>query len=299
MKTTVSRTYIRSWLFVPADQPAKMLKALSSGADAIIFDLEDSVAVINKKSARDNLSTFLQDHQHTENCPQFFVRTNALDTPYIDDDLDRVMQGKPSGIVLPKSTSGKDVAHLSVKIAVQEAQNQLPDCSTTILAIATETAQSIFGLGTYVNASARLMGMTWGVEDLSSDVGSLSPRDDAGNYTKPYELVRSLTLFGARAAGVQAIDGIEPDFRNENALKHACVCALRDGFTGKLAIHPAQVAIINEAFTPTEAMIKQARDIVAAFAAEPSCGVIALNGVMLDHPHLKRAQKWLELAAQT
>jgi citrate lyase subunit beta/citryl-CoA lyase len=289
------RKVLRSWLFVPGDNPAKMTKALLSGADVLIFDLEDSVALEAKAQARENVRMFLNDHHDAPQRPAFFVRVNALETPCIDADLDAVMSAHPEGIVLPKATCGKDVTHLSVKIAVREAENNLPDGSTRILAIATETAASVFGLGTYATSSARLMGLTWGVEDLSADVGSLIARDDEGHYTAPYTLVRSLTLFGAAAANVQAIDGIEADFSHTAALERACDQALRDGFTGKLAIHPAQVPIINQRLTPSDAMLKQARAIVDAFAAQPNAGVIALEGRMLDRPHLKRAQKWLEL----
>jgi citrate lyase subunit beta / citryl-CoA lyase len=284
--------YPRSLLFVPADQPAKMEKAWASGADVLILDLEDSIAPSAKAAAREHAKAFLHACQN-QTGPRLFVRINALDTRDIDADLDAVMHESPHGIVLPKSQTGKDVVHLSVKIAVREAENNLADGGTRILAIATETPQSVFGLGTYANMSQRLVGLTWGVEDLSAVVGSHQTRLASGDFTPPYALVRSLALLGAAAADVMAIDGIYGAFKDDAGLVRECEAALKDGFTGKLAIHPAQVTLINAAFTPSKEALAHAQAIVDAFSLHPDAGVIAFEGRMLDRPHLVKAQRLL------
>lgn len=284
---------MRSLLFVPADSPRKLAKAWSSGADALIVDLEDSVAAQAKQAARATARDFLLAMAEASAGPRLFVRINALDSGLADDDLDAVMPGAPKAIVLPKAVGGSDVQHLGVKLGVREAENGLADGATGILVIATETAGSIFAMSTYVGASRRLLGLTWGAEDLSADLGAETSRLHDETYTAPYLLARTLTLYGAAAAGVAAVDAIYPKFHDTERLRVECAAARRDGFTAKLAIHPMQVPIINESFTPSREAIAHAREIVAAFAADPSSGVIGLGGEMLDRPHLKRAERML------
>jgi citrate lyase subunit beta/citryl-CoA lyase len=283
---------MRSLLFVPGDSPKKLAKAMGSGADALILDLEDSVAPPNKGEARRLALAFLQEHHGTAERPLLYVRINALDTPFSEGDLDVVMTGAPEGVMLPKARGGADVALLSSRLAVREALHGLPDGGTRILVLATESAAAIFGVGTYAGTSPRLVGMTWGAEDLSADIGALSTRADGG-WTEPFRLARNLCLFGAAAAGVAAIDAVHADFRDLDGLQRDCVAAACDGFTGKLAIHPAQAPIINAAFTPSPAAIERAEKIVAAFAASKGLGVTSLDGVMLDQPHLKAAERLL------
>lgn len=285
---------MRSMLFVPADAPRKLDKAFASGADCLILDLEDSVAAANKARARDEARNFLASAHSSQIRPLLYVRINALDTEHADADLDEVMKQRPDGIMLPKSASGAQVQHLGAKLAVREAENSLTDGSTAIVAIATETAASIFGMGSYAGASRRLAGLTWGAEDLSADVGSETTRlEDGRAYTPPYALARSMTLFAAAAAETQAIDTVFPAFRDMEGFRAECLAARRDGFTGKMAIHPDQATVINEIFTPPAAEVERARKIVAAFAAQPAAGVLGVDGEMLDRPHLRRAERLL------
>ena len=294
--THFQRDSMRSLLFVPADSPRKLAKALTCGADALIIDLEDSVAAAAKATARNAARDFLRDAGKTAGGPRLFVRINALDSGLADDDLDAVMAAAPEAIVLPKALAGSDVQHLGVKLAVREAENGLTDSATRILVIATETAASIFAMGSYAGASRRLMGLAWGAEDLSADLDAPVSRLDDGTYTAPYLLARSLTLFAAAAAGVEAVDAIHSKFHDLAALRLECEMAARDGFTAKMAIHPGQVPVINEIFTPSPQALGRARAIVAAFAANPGVGVIGLGGEMLDRPHLKRAERLLARA---
>lgn len=283
---------MRSCLFVPADSPRKLDKALGSGADALLIDLEDSVAPEAKASARATAASFIRAHRGAGG-PRLLVRVNALDTPLIEADLDVVMPAAPDGIMLPKACGGMDVQHLAAKLAVREAETGQPDGGTVILAIATESARALFQMGSYRGASHRLAGLAWGAEDLSADLGAETAEDETGAYTEPYRLARTLTLLAAAAAEVPAIDAVHPNYRDEAGLARRCAEARRDGFSAKMAIHPAQVAVINAAFTPTEAAVEQARRIVAAFAAQPGVGVIGLDGAMLDRPHLRRAERLL------
>ncbi|WP_349371192.1 CoA ester lyase [Salinarimonas sp.] len=287
---------MRSYLFVPGDSEKKLDRALSAGADALIVDLEDSVAPGEKARGREVAAAFLARAAGEAGRPRLLVRVNALDTDLIGADLDAVMPGAPDGIVLPKAAGGHDVAHLAAMIAVREAEYGLADGGTTILAIATETAKGIFALGTYPGASHRLRGLAWGGEDLSADIGAEANRDEAGAYTEPYRLARSLTLFGAAAAEIDAIDSVYTAFRDTDGLAAECRAARRDGFVAKLAIHPAQVPVINAAFTPSPEEVARARAIVDAFAADPGAGVVAIEGEMIDMPHLKRARRVLARA---
>ena len=287
---------MRSLLFVPGDQPRKIEKGLTSGADVLLVDLEDSVAPANKVSARAVARDAIAAAKASGAAPRLFVRVNALDTGLTDDDLDLVMQAGPDGILLPKAVSGMDLQHLAAKLAVREAENGLPDGGTVIIAIATETAASLFSMGSYRGATHRLAGLTWGAEDLSADLGAETNRTPDGLLTDPYRMARVLTLFAASAAGVAAIDSVFTAFRDDKGLAAECTAARRDGFTAKMAIHPAQVPVINAAFTPTAEAVERARRIVALFEAAPEAGVIGLDGEMLDRPHLLRARRLLDRA---
>jgi citrate lyase subunit beta/citryl-CoA lyase len=287
---------MRSLLFVPADSEKKLDKGLSSGADALIVDLEDSVSTERKPEARRSAADFLKAARAAANRPRLLVRVNSLATGLTDDDLDAVMPAQPDAIMLPKAEGGASVMHLDAKLAVREAQANLPDGAVKIVAIATETASALFLAGTYKDASLRLSGLTWGAEDLSAELGAEANRDRDGNFLDPYRLARSLCIAGAASAGVQAIDTVYVDFRNTEGLKRECEEARRDGFTAKMAIHPAQVAVINAVFTPTFEQIAHARRLMAAFAASPGAGVIGIDGQMYDRPHLVRAQTLLARA---
>lgn len=288
---------MRSLLFVPGDSEKKLDKGLSSGADALIVDLEDSVAADRKAEARATALAFLQDAAKKANRPRLLVRVNALDTGLTDADLDVIVAGKPDAIMLPKAAGGVSVTHLHAKLSAREAIAGWPDGAIGIIALATETAASLFTTGSYADSSPRLSGLTWGAEDLSADLGAEANRDKQGQFLDPYRLARVLCLAGAAAAGVTAIDTVYVDFRNETGLRREAEDARRDGFTAKMAIHPAQVAIINDVFTPNVDTIAQANSIIAAFAAQPGAGVVGIGGKMYDRPHLVRARQLLARAA--
>ncbi len=276
---------LRCLLFVPADRPDRMEKALGSGADALILDLEDAVTLSAKPAARAATADFLRRTQRTT---ALFVRINLLGSGLEAADLQAVLPAKPDGIVLPKSEGADSVAALAAMLA---GQDDIP-----ILPIATETPAAIFGLGTYREVAPRLTGLTWGAEDLPAALGAATSREADGTFTAPYQLARSLTLFAAHAAGVPAIETVFPAFRDLDGLAAYAARGRRDGFTGMMAIHPAQVPIINAAFTPTESEQAYARAIVDAFAANPDAGVLQLDGKMIDAPHLKQALTLLERA---
>jgi citrate lyase subunit beta/citryl-CoA lyase len=288
---------MRSLLFVPADSPKKLDKAMTGGADALIVDLEDSVAYDGKAKARDSAAAFLKEATAAAARPYLLVRVNGLQTGLTDADLDAVVPVKPDAIMLPKAEGGVSVVHADAKIAVREAISGLPDGHVKILALATETAASLFLTGTFAGASARLSGLTWGAEDLSAELGAQANRDAEGRFLEPYRLARVLCLAGASAAGVPALDTVYVDFRDQAGFRRECEEACRDGFVGKLAIHPAQVPVINEVFTPSPEALAHARGIVEAFAANPGAGVVGIGGVMYDRPHLARAQRLLARGA--
>ncbi len=225
--------------------------------------------------------------------PRLYVRVNELTSGQTEADLDVVMQAPPDGILLPKCLNGAAIQHLGAMLAVKEAEHNVADGATRIMAIVTETAASIFNMGTYAGASPRLEGLTWGAEDLAACLDAETNRGADGNYTFPYVLARSLTLFAAASAGVLAIDAVHGNFRDLARLRAECEAAKRDGFAGKMAIHPAQIDIINEVFTPSQESIAKARAILAAFEAEPQAGVISFEGEMLDVPHLAKARRLL------
>jgi len=287
---------MRSLLFVPADSAKKLDKAMTSGADALIIDLEDSIALDGKARARDGAAAFLKDAMASKPRPTILVRINGLHTGLTDADLDAVAAAKPDAIMLPKAEGGASVIHADAKLAVREARAGLPDGHIKILPIATETAAALFVAGTFAGASARLMGLTWGAEDLSAELGAQANRDASGRWLDPYRLARVLCLAAASAAAVPAIDTVYVDFRNSEGFRRECEEACRDGFVGKMAIHPAQVPIINEVFTPSAKAIEHARAVIEAFAKNPGAGVVGIGGVMYDRPHLRRAEQLLARA---
>jgi citrate lyase subunit beta/citryl-CoA lyase len=285
---------MRSLLFVPADSPRKLEKAMTSGADALIVDLEDSVALEGKAGARQSAAAFLKETVPTTPRPHLIVRVNSLRSGLTDADLDVIAPAQPDAIMLPKAEGGASVAHADAKLAVREAVSGIPDGHIKIVAIATETAAALFLAGTFGGASKRLSALTWGAEDLSAELGAEANRDAEGILLDPYRLARALCLAGAATAGVLAIDTVFTNFRDSEAFRRECGAARRDGFSGKMAIHPTQIPIINEAFTPRPEAIRRAQAIVDAFAANPDAGVVGIGGVMADRPHLTRAKHLLE-----
>ena len=289
---------MRSLLFVPADGGKKLDKAMASGADAVIVDLEDSIAPERKAAARALAADFLKQAVAQPSRPRLIVRINGLQTGLADADLDAVVPARPDVIMLPKAEGGGAVVHADAKLAAREAIAGLADGHVKIVAIATETAAALFLAGTYRGASARLAGLTWGAEDLSVELGAEANRDADGRFLDPYRLARVLCLAGASSAEVPAIDTVFVDFRNDAGLRRECEEARRDGFLGKMAIHPAQVAVINEVFTPRPEAIARAQAIVDAFAATPGAGAVGIGGVMYDRPHLTRAMALLARAGR-
>lgn len=281
---------MRSLLFVPGDSEKKQSKAASSGADALILDLEDSVSLAHKKSARLLTQDYLGKANRTSG-PKLIVRMNALDTPFWRDDLDTIVPAKPDAIMIPKTLSGTCVHNVSKYLDRLEGDCGLERNTIKLCNVATETAASLFTMGTYQGASERLFALTWGAEDLAADLGASNNMDEAGAYTGPYQLARTLSLLAAVAANVMPIDSIYKDFKNLEGLRTEARAALRDGFVGKMAIHPAQVPVINEVFTPTREDMTHAQSIIDAFEDAGNPGVIAVNGVMLDQPHLKQAKR--------
>jgi citrate lyase subunit beta / citryl-CoA lyase len=287
---------MRSLLFIPGDSPKKLDKGVTSGADVIIVDLEDAISPERKAAARDITLAYLKQVQPLTKRPRLMVRINGLQTGLTDDDLDVIVAGKPDAIMLPKAEGGGAVTHCDAKLAAREAMHDLPAGSIGLVAIATETAKALFVAGTFAGASARLTGLTWGAEDISSEIGAETNRDKDGNFLDLYRLARALCLAGAAAAKVQAIDTVYVDFRNDAGLRRECEEARRDGFTGKMAIHPAQIPIINDVFTPNADAIAKARAVIAAFAQNPGAGTVGIGGLMYDRPHLELARQLLARA---
>jgi citrate lyase subunit beta/citryl-CoA lyase len=268
-------------------------KAMASGADGVIIDLEDSITPERKQEARAAALAFLQRATAQANRPRLLVRINGLDTGMTDADLEAIMPGKPDAVLLPKAEGGPSVVHLDAKLTAREAMAGLPEGSIKILAQAVESAAGLFAAGTYRDASPRLMGLTWGPEDLSAELGAETNRDEQGLLTEPYRLARNLCLYGAAAAKVPAFETIYADFRNLDGLRRDTENGRRDGFAGRLAIHPAQVAVINAVYTPSPEQIDKAKAVIAAFAAQPGAGAVGIDGKMFDRPHLMRAQALL------
>lgn len=284
---------MRSLLFVPGDLEKKLAKGLESGADALIIDLEDSVAAGRKEAARRLTAEVVTGAKAG---PLLYVRVNDLSTGLTDDDLAAVVKAGPAGIMLPKSNSGEDVARLAVRLRVHEAEAGIADGATRILPIITETPAGVLNAGTYAGASERLSGLTWGAEDLSAEIGAAATRDEDGRYTDVFRFARISTILAATAAEVAPIDTVFPNFRDEEAFHRDCLEGARDGFTGRMAIHPVQVPVINAVFTPSPEAVAEARAVVDAFAAAGNPGVVAIDGKMYDRPHLKRAERLLARA---
>jgi citrate lyase subunit beta / citryl-CoA lyase len=284
---------MRSLLFAPADSGKKLDKALGSGADAVIIDLEDSIAPEGKAAARQSAAAFLRGAVKVENRPRLLVRINGLHSGLTDDDLDAVVAARPDAIMLPKAEGGTSIIHLDAKLTAREAIHGLDDGHIKIIPLATETAAALFVAGTYAGASPRLFGLTWGAEDLSAELGAERNRDNDGRFLDPYRLARAICLTAAAAAKVDAVDTVYVDFRNEVGLRRECEEARRDGFAGKLAIHPAQVDAINAIFSPSAEALAHAKAIVAAFAAASGAGAVGIDGIMYDRPHLERAKRLL------
>ena len=275
---------LRSLLFVPADRPERYAKAADSGADAIIIDLEDSVAPDNKQAGRDAVAEYLQSSHDVT----VLVRVNPLDGGETSKDLAAILPSPPDGVMLPKAEGAASVARLL---------EMMDGAQVPLLPIVTETAAAIFEMGSYREVAHPVLGLTWGAEDLSAAVGATAAREADGRYTPPYETARSLMLFAAHAAGVAAIETVYPDFRDLDGLAAYAARGRRDGFSGMMAIHPTQVSVINAAFEPSADEIAHARAVVAAFGANPSAGALQLDGKMIDRPHLVQAQRVLAQAS--
>jgi len=280
----------RSFLFVPADSERKLAKAAGAGADALILDLEDSVAASARAAARANAADYLKGRDNV------WVRINALDSKDSAADLEAVMPSAPCGIVLPKPRSPADAVRLSQRIDALERELGIEHGRTRIIALCTERPEALFTLNGYAGATARLFGLSWGAEDLSAAIGASTNRDAEGNWLPLYEMARSFCLLAAAAAEVTALDTVFTDFRDQQGLLRYAAKARRDGFGGMLAIHPAQVATINTAFLPTAEEIERAERIVALFEENPGAGTVGLDGRMIDRPHLIQAQRVLKLA---
>lgn len=288
---------MRSLLFVPGDSERKFARAMASGADVLYLDLEDSVAPTNKDMAREQVAGWLGSA--SADAPALYVRINPLDSGLAERDLAAVVRPGLAGVLLPKPDGAQDVVALGAMIDRFEKAAGLPAGGIGIMVVATETPRAVFALGGYAPAPPRLTGMTWGAEDLAAAVGATANQEADGSWTEPYRMVRSLCLFAACAAEVAPIDTLYADFRDAEGLERDCRRSRRDGFTGRIAIHPDQVATINRCYSPSEAEVAQARAIVAAFAANPGAGTLGIDGKMYDLPHLKAAARTLAAAGET
>lgn len=286
----------RSFLFVPGDSDKKIAKSESVPADLVIFDLEDAVAAEARPEARLRVKDYLSGRK--ERTAALYVRINPLDTEDAAKDLETVMEGAPDGIVLPKAHAPDDIRNLEKMLDAAEGKHGLKSGATRIFPVATETPAALFTLGEYRHVATRLAGLTWGAEDLGAALGAMSKKGDASEWSNPFEVARALCLFAAAAAGVQAVDTLYSDFRDLDGLAASAARARRDGFTGKLAIHPGQVETINAAFTPSAEEIEEAQGIADLFAANPGAGVLSYKGRMVDMPHLVQAKKIIALAAR-
>ena len=282
---------MRSWLFAPGDSVKKMAKANESDADIVILDLEDAVVESGKADARAAIAEFLEDKDEAERA-RLWVRVNPLDGELTADDLAVVMPARPGGIMLPKSRGRSDVEELDRLMSALEGENGVEAGSTPVIALVTETAAAMFTTGDYGGAP-RLVAMTWGAEDLADSIGAQSNKDFEGEFAFTYKLARSLCLLGAAAAEVLPVETIDTNFRDLEGLRKRAIEVRRQGYRGMLAIHPAQIPVINEAFTPSEEEIAEAREIVALFQDNPGAGTIGWQGGMLDRPHLSRARQLL------
>lgn len=293
----MSELPLRSMLFIPGDSEKKLGKVDASGADAVILDLEDAVAPANKPLARELLPAFLKERPRDERATQLWVRVNPFDTGMTLEDLVAVVPGAPDGIMQPKTNGPQDVSRLSHYLDALEAEHGIEPGSIRILPVATETPIAPFHLGEFASAGLdRLMGLTWGAEDLSAAMGASTNVDVMGEWAFSYKMARSLCLMAAHGSGVQAIETLYVDFRDDDGLRASCRAARAEGFTGRIAIHPGQVAGINESFMPSAAEIEHAERVLKAFAANPGAGTVGLDGKMIDIPHQKQAERVLAQA---
>ena len=284
----------RTWLFVPGDSEKKLSKGATTGADALIVDLEDSVAASRRPVGRGLTREYLLAADRS--ICQLYVRINPLDKHDALLDLAGIIAGKPDGLILPKAQTVEDSNRLSYYLDALEVVNGIEQGSVKIFPIATETPGAMLTLDGYRNVNARVSGLSWGAEDLSAAIGASTNQDENGNLSAPYILARSLCLMAAHAAGVQAVDTVHTDFRDDEGLRQSSNYARRDGFSGKIAIHPNQVQIINDAFTPSAEEIAHARAVIDIFAANPEAGTLSMDGKMLDKPHLTQAERVVAFA---
>jgi citrate lyase subunit beta / citryl-CoA lyase len=281
---------LRSLLFVPGDSERKFARAKECGADALILDLEDSVAPTEKANARTHVAGLIEE---TQRAWSLFVRVNALDTGFALDDLAAVVKPGLDALLIPKVNGAVNLERIGHYLDAFEAKAGMASGSVKLASVATETPKAMFALGSYAPAHSRLIALTWGAEDLSAALGATNNKEPDGSWTFPYEFARAACLFAASAAEVMAIDTLYADFRDPEGLERDCRRSRRDGFVGRLAIHPDQVAVINRAYAPSETEIAHAQKIVAAFEANPGAGALGVDGKMVDLPHLKAARKIL------
>ena len=282
---------LRSLLFVPGDSERKFARARDCGADALILDLEDSVAPPEKANARAHVAGLIENEPKQD--WSFFVRINALDTGLTLDDLAAVVKPGLDAVLIPKVNGAVDLERIAFYLDALEAKADMPPGTVKLASLATETPKAMFALGSYAPAHPRLIALTWGAEDLAAALGAADNKEPDGSWTFPYQLARAQCLFAALAAEVMPIDTVYTDFRDAEGLERDCRRSRRDGFVGRLAIHPDQVAAINRAYAPSEAEVAHARKIVAAFDANPGAGALGVDGKMVDIPHLKAARKIL------
>ncbi|GGY89969.1 HpcH/HpaI aldolase/citrate lyase family protein [Novosphingobium colocasiae] len=287
---------LRSLLFVPGDSEKKFAKASGGNADVLILDLEDSVAPAVKPQARQTVAGWLD--KAGEVPASLFVRPNPLDSGLIDDDLAAVVRPGLAGLLVPKANGGADIAEIAAKLDKLEAAAGMAHGTVKIAVVSTETPLAMFNLGSYTPPHPRLVGLTWGAEDLGAAIGATDNKEADGSWTFPYQVARAQCLFAAAAAGVTPIDTLYANFRDPEGLEVDCRRARRDGFLGRIAIHPDQVDTINRCFSPSEEEVAQARKIADAFAANPELGTIGIDGKMYDIPHLKAAHKTLAAAGE-
>lgn len=287
---------LRSLLFVPGDSEKKFTRASQGNADALILDLEDAVAPSMKDAARATVAGWLDRAGEVQ--ARLFVRPNPLPTGLIEADLEAVVRPGLAGLLIPKADGAADIAVIAGMLDRLEAAAGMEAGTVKIMVVATETPAAMFGLGSYTPPHPRLIGLTWGAEDLSSAIGATANKEDDGSWTEPYKLARSLCLFAAASAGVTPVDTLYVDFRDAAGLEADCRRSRRDGFLGRVAIHPDQVDTINRCFSPSDDQVAEARRIVAAFEANPDLGTIGIDGKMYDIPHLKAAHKTLAAAGE-
>lgn len=285
---------LRSLLFVPADSERKFTKAREVGADALILDLEDSVAPSRKPAARAIVEKLLEDKSPRD--WSFFVRVNGLETGLTLEDLAAIVKPGLDALLIPKTNGATDLERIGHYLDALEAKVGMKPCAVKFAIVSTETPKAMFNLGSYVPAHPRLVGLTWGAEDLAAALGAIDNKEGDGAWTFPYKVARAHCLFAAAAAEVSPLDTLYANFKDPEGLERDCRASRRDGFTGRIAIHPDQIATINRCYAPSEAEISQARKIVDAFEANPGAGTLGIDGKMYDIPHLKAARKTLDSA---